>query len=541
MPSLSIGFKTDVGRRREVNQDSYAVLRRTELDEKLDALCVVADGMGGVRGGEIASGIVAQTVPAAIHAMLAERNGGKDSLDPARLLRDTLVRANSSVWKRQAEERELRGMGTTCVAAIVQGGQLIVGNVGDSRAYLLRDGVLSQITEDHSEIWEQVKAGNLSREQARRSRYRNVITKAMGLSPNVTPDVDTLRLQEGDTILLCSDGLSSEVSDAEIARILASIPDAQETCDRLVEAALRHGGSDNITVVVLRYGSFTPLAMPDEAAPLPEEEESTDPLQAWRAEAHRDPLEEEDDAFTGAESYGRAYGSDVPPRRSPATRNSPLLIVALIVLTLLAIVESAALYFDYRVLQTTQKRPPVVTVAPTKPTDKPLAYARPILLFAKPVQEGYLLLDPNGNAMVVSLDGTKWRVDANGKGVRIPGLALPAVRPPETDRRNRRDTMPPPAPPRSYMALDASGYLYQTNPVVKSIEKYKADGTRVAANIGKGALKAPASIAVDTLGNLYVIDDHRLKKLAAVDITDRDYPVEPANHTGPNARSNAGH
>src|SRR5690349_10898567 len=174
--TLSLGFKTDVGRKRDNNQDSYAVLGRDNLDGKLDALLVVADGMGGARGGEIASGLVAQTVPQAVRDALIERNGTAAPLDTTRLLEQTITRANSSVWKRQQEQSELRGMGTTCVAALLMGDRLTVGNVGDSRAYLLRDGRLSQITEDHSEIWEQVRSGRMTREEARVSRFRNTIT-----------------------------------------------------------------------------------------------------------------------------------------------------------------------------------------------------------------------------------------------------------------------------------------------------------------------------------------------------------------------------
>ncbi|HEV2474027.1 MAG TPA: protein phosphatase 2C domain-containing protein, partial [Chthonomonadales bacterium] len=198
MTTISVGFKTDVGKRRSNNEDSYCVLRGADLHNRLDGLYVVADGMGGGRAGDVASRIVAQVVPDAVQEALMERNGfGLEG--PAVLLRGAVERANQAVWSRQVEQTELAGMGTTCVAALLSNGEITIANIGDSRAYLLRDGRLSQITQDHSEVWQQVLAGNLTRDQARRSKYRNAITRAVGLSASVTADIDTISLQEGDT------------------------------------------------------------------------------------------------------------------------------------------------------------------------------------------------------------------------------------------------------------------------------------------------------------------------------------------------------
>ncbi|HLV79066.1 MAG TPA: SpoIIE family protein phosphatase, partial [Chthonomonadaceae bacterium] len=361
-----------------------------------------------------------------------------------------------------------------------------VGNVGDSRAYLLREGLLRQITEDHSEVWEEVKAGRMTREQARRSRYRNVITRALGLQPDVKTDVQTLSLRAGDTLLLCSDGLSTEVDDAGIAHILATVPDIQETCDRLVEAALENGGSDNITVVALRFGPFTPLALPED-----DEEETTDPDQDWR-EVVRRPAASQD-------------RSPVLPQRrrdTPPTRRSLLFPAGLVFLILLALAEAAAGYYLRQRLNAhppAPKPPPLVTLS--KPTDGPLTYGKPALLLKKPFRDDYLLLDADGNAIVVGLSGAKLRVSPKGAVTQIPGLSVAGASGPE--------------PPRVYMALDPSGNLYQTNPLTRSIEKYKPDGTRIAANIGKGWLRAPAALQIDAFGNIYILDDHHLKMIPA--------------------------
>jgi len=512
--SLSIAFKTDVGRKREINEDSYAVLGRQQLGQKFDSLIVVADGMGGGRSGDVASSIVAQAVPETIHEFLYDRNGANGALDPVRLLRDALVRANHLVWMR-ATERQLRGMGTTCVAAIVKENALFIGNVGDSRAYLLREGKLSQLTEDHSEVWQQVKAGNMTREEAGRSRFRNRITRALGLKPEVLPDIYPVTLQEGDTLLLCTDGLTTEVSDSAIARILATAPDAQEACDRLVTTALRHGGSDNVTVVVLRYGSFTPLALPEES--LEEDDElPTDPDQDWRLAAVQD-MAPDDEAIDEEEED--AVDIDSPPtvRRRGKAENAEmhaalggggLAITLILILALLVIAEGSALYLALQHRVVTPPAPPMPR-APVeqKPTDGQLIYTVPNGLLSQPVRNDPLVMDAQGYLYVLSA--------TNGRILKVDpkkGTATPVI---------RTSVGPDPflvsgeksAPKTFYFAFDASGNRYQTNPQQKSIDVYQGQ-TRVK-QIAKGRLKAPASLLVDYFGNIYVIDDHYLYKIEA--------------------------
>jgi len=510
--SLSIGFKTDIGRKREINEDSYAVLRAAELGNKLDGLFVVADGMGGGRGGDIASSLVAQAVPEAVHEFLYDRTGDTAPIDTVHLLRDALLRANGRVWMRGVERSELRGMGTTCVAAIVQGNRITLGNVGDSRAYLLRDGKLSQMTEDHSEVWQQVKAGTMTREQAGRSKFRNRITKAIGLSPDVKPDVEQFTLQEGDTVLLCTDGLTTEVSDAEIARLLASVPEAQETCNRLVAAALRNGGSDNITVVVLRYGTFTPIA-PPEASPESEDDElPTDPEQEWRRGGGRRRGRDEERA-EDEDEYLPAGLRDYEDEEAEAARGGGGFALALIVVLLLLVVGlSGALYIT--VSHRTVALPPPLPQAPPppKPTDGKLEYTVPVSIEGVStiqVQDAPLVIDPNDNVYVVDAkEGRVLKVDKQGKMETVP--------PPPSGRRrpvSQDDFAAPSGPPPIYLAFDASGNRYQTNPLTKSIDKYR--GPSRVEQIAKGLLKAPASLAVDSFGQIYVIDNHRLLKIEA--------------------------
>jgi serine/threonine protein phosphatase PrpC len=531
--SLSIGFKTDVGHKRENNEDSYAVLRREELDKALDGLFVIADGMGGGRHGDVASGLVAQTVPETIQEFLFEfeRSNGNGALDPSRLLRDALIRVNGRVWMRGVERSELRGMGTTCVAAIVKDNLLTIGNIGDSRAYLLREGKLSQITEDHSEVWQQVKAGNMTREQARHSKHRNSITRAIGLKPDVTPDVEQFTLEEGDTVLLCTDGLTTEVSDTEIARILATVPDAQEVCDRLVATALRHGGSDNVTVVVLRYGVFTPIALPD---PLPAEEEDlpTDPSAEWRKAGRREPVpvafaRDDDDDYGDDEAYEqrprssrRRSAEGSASVRTPGSSN--LLGALVIILLLVAIAEAAALTIalKHRVITAA---PIVVAQSDVKPppplTSGPLEYYPPSMVIDQPVLSSFLTMDSEGNVYVISAkNGSLLKVDRKRNVTPITPARTRLHKPDDLSS----DTSQPFEP--LYTAFDPSGYRYQSDRVFKCIDKFQGN-TRVD-QIAKGRLNHPASLVVDDTGTLFVIDGNSLYRIDAFPPpTDHPNPV----------------
>jgi PPM family protein phosphatase len=254
--SHTVGCTTHVGKVRDANQDSYAVLRRKDLDNALDGVFIVADGMGGTggkSGGEVASRTVVETLTDGLVEWAYERGSTDKNADLKPLLTEIIERANNRVWMKQIERTELAGMGTTCLVGALREGVLTLGHAGDSRVYLLRDGKLSQLTQDHSSVWQEVLAGNMTREQAATSKHRNSVTKAIGLKQHdVDPDVQTYELEAGDTLLFCTDGLTVEVPDIEIAKILATFPAAQEASDRLVDAALKRGGSDNVTVIVVR-------------------------------------------------------------------------------------------------------------------------------------------------------------------------------------------------------------------------------------------------------------------------------------------------
>jgi serine/threonine protein phosphatase PrpC len=242
---LDVAQLTDVGRKREHNEDNmaYVIPKDPQVMAAKGALFIVADGMGGHAAGEVASEIAVDTVSNTYYQ--------DDSDDVAGPLLQAIKRANSAIHQRAAENMLRSGMGTTCVAAVLRGNMAYIANVGDSRAYIVRGNQVRQISQDHSWVAEQVRAGLLTEEQARTHAQRNVITRCLGTQPDVEVDVFRERLEEGDSLVLCTDGLSGLISDEELKRIVAQfVP--QESVYHLVERANENGGPDNITAIVVR-------------------------------------------------------------------------------------------------------------------------------------------------------------------------------------------------------------------------------------------------------------------------------------------------
>ncbi|HEV7523336.1 MAG TPA: Stp1/IreP family PP2C-type Ser/Thr phosphatase [Acidimicrobiia bacterium] len=228
---LAAASATDQGLVRSNNEDSFLV-------DDQRALFAVADGMGGHRGGEVAS----RTAIEALRAAVA--NGA--ALD------DAITRANAAVLNRASGDDELTGMGTTITAVIAVGGrQLLIGHVGDSRAYLLHHGEMVRQTNDHSLVEELVREGRLTPEQAESHPQRAIVTRALGVDDHVDVDLYTLQIEPGDRLVLCSDGLTTMVRERDIERIARNEPDPQRLADALVAAANTAGGEDNTTVVVI--------------------------------------------------------------------------------------------------------------------------------------------------------------------------------------------------------------------------------------------------------------------------------------------------
>lgn len=208
---------------------------------------VVADGMGGHAAGEVASEMAVQAIAKDLEGIV-----GRSDAEAAHMMRLAIHQANASIFRRTIEEPEKRGMGTTATALVVNQGRYMIGQVGDSRAYLLRDGTLTQLTKDHSYVQEQVDAGYLTAEQARTHPYSNVITRCVGANSDVVPDIYVGTLKTGDLFLLASDGLTGMLEDEDLHRILAENHTPAHSVDILVAEGNRRGGLDNITAIVVR-------------------------------------------------------------------------------------------------------------------------------------------------------------------------------------------------------------------------------------------------------------------------------------------------
>jgi len=240
---------TDVGQRRDHNEDAFLV------EERL-GLFVVADGMGGHAGGGTASQLAVETIRSAVaHAREhePERFGstGADDTRVPDLLRDAVEEACEVIFRTAQADPDLSGMGTTVTAVLVDGATAFVAHVGDSRCYLLREGRIYQVSEDHSLVNEQLKAGAISADEARTSRFKNIITRSVGFEQQVVVDLMGLDLEPGDALVVCCDGLSNLVDDPEILSIVSESP-IDLAPGRLVALANDRGGDDNITVIVVR-------------------------------------------------------------------------------------------------------------------------------------------------------------------------------------------------------------------------------------------------------------------------------------------------
>jgi PPM family protein phosphatase len=237
--------RTDVGRQRSANEDDFVLS---------PPFFAVADGMGGAKAGEVASAMATEVF-----------DGERDSGEPAEVQLARILReANRRIYDLAASDESHRGMGTTLTAAKVTGDEISLGHVGDSRAYRMRDGELEQLTKDHSLVAELERSGQITPEAAEHHPQRSIITRALGPEPDVEVDTYTLTGREGDRFLLCSDGLTSMISDEEIGSILRSADSLDAAADALVRAANQSGGKDNITVVLFRVGALDDDGLPGE-------------------------------------------------------------------------------------------------------------------------------------------------------------------------------------------------------------------------------------------------------------------------------------
>jgi protein phosphatase len=241
---------TNVGMKRQNNEDNYLI------NDSL-GVYVVCDGMGGHAGGEYASQIAVTTVEEVLSNIRDENadvDGATDEQITQEKIKYAVRLAGKRIYERAQADPEFRGMGTTAVILMFRRGMAYLAHVGDSRGYLIRGGEITQRTEDHSWVNEQIKAGLITPETAKHHRFRNIITRSLGFQEEVEIDTQVLRAEPGDLYLLCSDGLSNLVEDDEIREMLVE-KSFQETLRLLVEIACQRGGDDNITAVIARVDS----------------------------------------------------------------------------------------------------------------------------------------------------------------------------------------------------------------------------------------------------------------------------------------------
>ena len=243
---LEITTATHSGRVRSHNEDSIAA-------DAAVGLAVLADGMGGYNAGEVASGIAVAMISAELKKALASITGDLDVSTAEKLVGEHAVRANNAIFQASQSQPQYAGMGTTLVVALWHDDYMIVGHIGDSRLYRMRGSKLEQVTRDHSLLQEQIDSGLITKEQARHSQNKNLVTRAVGIDPEVDAEVHSYPVQAGDIYLLCSDGLNDMVTDEDMELTLSSLQaNLPLAAEQLVQQANDNGGRDNVSVILVR-------------------------------------------------------------------------------------------------------------------------------------------------------------------------------------------------------------------------------------------------------------------------------------------------
>lgn len=242
----SVG-KTDIGLVRKVNEDNFLCEKLEGIDDSY--LYIVADGMGGHNAGEVASSMAVQEVASYIKERTEVLKLGEKEIQD--LIRNAMLYANDKVYKTSIIKSNCLGMGTTLSMVLLKGTSIHIGHVGDSRIYLIRNNEITRLTEDHSLVAELIKSGSIKPEEANSHPQKNVITRALGTEYTLEPDMSRCDVQDGDYVLICTDGLSNAVYEEEMVSLITKTSDLNEACELLIDKAKENGGFDNITAVVI--------------------------------------------------------------------------------------------------------------------------------------------------------------------------------------------------------------------------------------------------------------------------------------------------
>lgn len=240
---MNIGVASDVGKVRELNEDNYSIVTGD------CNFFIVADGMGGHNAGEVASQMAIEKIKDHILKYLPHE---QEEEQIKGILYEAFNRANKEIFNKAKEEIDCDGMGTTATAAVIINDRIFIGHVGDSRAYIINNGEIEQLTLDHSLVAELLRKGSISEREAMQHPQKNVITRALGSSESVKPDIFSVSFKKSDVLLLCTDGLSNFIDKYELERYVLEIDDCQECCNYLVDIANQRGGFDNITLIIIK-------------------------------------------------------------------------------------------------------------------------------------------------------------------------------------------------------------------------------------------------------------------------------------------------
>ncbi len=494
--NVSAAAKTDLGQRPN-NEDHYAIVDTRRRGMRADGALIIADGMGGRSFGEQASHEAVEAVEETLAEMLDVAREGEVVVSD--VLASALRKANSRVYELARADEDRKGMGTTCVVAVVEGERLYVAHAGDSRAYLLQDGALRQLTSDHSYVAEQVRAGAISEEGARRSRFRNIITRAVGIEPAIEAEVTESEVRPGDTLLLCTDGLSNMVDEEALARTLAQASSPQAAADRLIQLAGKNGGKDNITAVVARLQAGTRT------------------LRMQAADLKRPRSDRAEGIEGAAEAVPEEAVTSPLMAAAPPRRGSPLWPVLAVLFLLAGAGLSYAL--AHRMAQDGyrfQAAPPFavrpVPPAPPRPPDPAhVSYDSPKVFYFMPVRGSFLQVSAQDGAVTAAaLSGAVVTLSPQGKDQVRFKFRLPAVKPQAAAPRGALGANGV----TLHTATDPQGNLYVSDAVARTITKYQPNGVPLGL-IAHLSLTNPQAIGAGPDGTVYVVDAERLKVLRA--------------------------
>lgn len=235
--------KSDIGKARELNQDYYYI---SSPEETID-LYILADGMGGYKGGEVASRLATESAKKYIYDNFNQTEKQKE--DILKLIKDAMIYSNMVVYEKSKENKELEGMGTTLEVCLIYNNKAYIGHIGDSRIYRIRKGVMRRLTKDHSYVQQLIEDGKITREEANTHPKKNMLTKALGCTPYVEPDIRARNIEKNDILIMCSDGLTNMVKEEQIYETIKDNPST--AAEELIKQANDAGGYDNITVVII--------------------------------------------------------------------------------------------------------------------------------------------------------------------------------------------------------------------------------------------------------------------------------------------------